>query len=103
MTKFTPGPWDHDSGMYGNGKAYHSIFSPDEIIIAEFNPLSVTNPEQGRANAALIAAAPDMYEALEEAREWFYDHSDINDNGGPNKAMRITEQIDAALAKAGRR
>lgn len=52
------------------------------------------------ANRNLIAAGLKMYAALEEAREWFYDRTDIDDEGRPNKAMRLVAQIDAALAKA---
>lgn len=65
MSNFTPGPWDHDSGMYGNGKTYHTIFAvTEDMVIAEFNAMPEFNPEQGKANARLITVAPAMYEAL---------------------------------------
>ncbi len=58
--KHTSGPWDHDRGMLGNGRAYSTVFSADERTIAEIYPL----PDEGQANAHLISAAPEMYEAL---------------------------------------
>jgi hypothetical protein len=51
------------------------------------------------ANAQLIAAAPELLEALEVARnglQWF-----IDDNGGGNEAdYEALKQIDAAIGKA---
>jgi len=59
MNKHTPGPWDFDS------------FALREEIRAENNPLIATvcsvhcdSPEQMKANARLIAAAPELLEAL---------------------------------------
>jgi hypothetical protein len=55
-------------------------------------------------NAALIAAASVMYEALLEARDFIDGHIDVVDgNDGqplPNRAMRLASEIDAALALA---
>jgi len=60
-TKFTPGPWelwpleDSDSVRIFAGTHYvGSIGNSDD------------EPSQTRANGHLIAAAPDMYEALKE-------------------------------------
>jgi len=57
-SKHTPGPWHADP--LGNGTRVFSWEGPDDYLIAELG-------DQGNetaANAALIAAAPDMYEAL---------------------------------------
>jgi len=62
---FTPGPWEVDSTGYrseGNGvcvMAWHE--SKCVAVIGSFNP-DMPND----SNASLIAAAPDLYAALEE-------------------------------------
>jgi hypothetical protein len=64
MSKHTPGPWGldkdahrHDPGFYGGEEGYHRINIPGVTDITGFC---------GDANAHLIKAAPDLYEALEE-------------------------------------
>lgn len=72
MSKHTPGPWGFDS------------FALREEIRAENNPLIATvcsvhcdTPEEMRANARLIAAAPELLWTLEKlvervgGDEWF--------------------------------
>lgn len=62
MAEFTKGPWSYDSGVIppdGPGR-YATISSPEDVTVAEINDLI---PE-GRANAHLIAASPELYEAL---------------------------------------
>lgn len=110
MGKFTPGPWDHDSGMYGNGKQYHSIYAPaDAVVIAEFNAMPEFNPEQGEANANLIAAAPEMYAALSTIMELIDTGRlvrDISDDLNPGWAIKQMDLVlklknaQTALAKA---
>lgn len=53
-------------------------------------------PEQFKTpdNAELI-------EALEECLEYFADREDINDHGGPNKAMQLAQLIRSVMEKAG--
>lgn len=67
---YTAGPWQWDAGIIppdGPGR-YADIFVIDEdrepVTIAEFND---SLPE-GRANARLIAAAPELFEALDMCR-----------------------------------
>ena len=67
MTKHTPGPWALDD---------ESIYAPDgegwkqvaEIPNWRTNPGEVLTPEDN-ANARLIAAAPDMLDALRKAEK----------------------------------
>jgi hypothetical protein len=94
-TKFTPGPWrlaDHSYTFIiskpGDGYITRDVCRMDASTMSAF---------QQKANAHLIAAAPELYEALEELH--------AQQNGPPlekyktrwEKAMRKTE---AALAKA---
>lgn len=61
----TPGPWEWDCGVIppDGPDRYADIYKDGgELIIATFNDAI---PE-GRANASLIAAAPDLLAALRE-------------------------------------
>ena len=51
-------------------------------------------------NAALIAAAPEMYKALEEIADLVDGRVDIDNEGGPNLAMQIQSIVLAALQQA---
>lgn len=56
------------------------------------------NPATMEANAHLISASPDLYEALREAKlEIEYLHSKFGETGTGNKVL---SQIEQALAKA---
>jgi len=57
-TKFTPGPWiAHETGLARSGVPEHEIhWTDDGECVAEI--------VHGIANAQLIAAAPELYEAL---------------------------------------
>ncbi len=60
-TRFTPGPWDcHDGKFKGNEPVELWIFSADHVHIGTVI--------SGWDDAHLIAAAPDLYAALKEAR-----------------------------------
>ena len=64
--KFTPGPWNTE---YSYRKDWYEIYGDEGMIMiaAAFN----CQHKLDRANAALIAAAPDMYEALESSAAYF--------------------------------
>ncbi len=87
MSKFTPGPWELDS----NG-----------IFKGPF-PIAICKGDESNANARLISAAPDMYEALKEARDKIQDHiNEIYSNGGIEYLGlgSLLDKIDHILAKA---
>lgn len=92
-TKFTPGPWEAVS-FNGNSLVVTELIVNEKEAIA----LLGTCGEKEQANAHLIAAAPDMYEALEAAV------SEYGKPGGPwNVPSEPGTWIDkarAALAKA---
>lgn len=65
--KFTPGPWEVGYGLLDGG--YLGIWkSGSETVVARISPTD-RETDEDKANAHLIAAAPDMYAALEEARD----------------------------------
>ena len=65
-TKFTPGPWE-DVGPNESGE--RCIYGADDTAVAVTIPSGNPdlNEDRSIANANLIAAAPRMYEALQEA------------------------------------
>ena len=99
-TKFTPGPWRLNFGV-DEGKPFPedwkqvSISSKSEygpvIVTIDFENWDVTK-EQGQANARLIAAAPDLYEACKE----FVRKVDC----GEARSVRSYKQMKSAIAKA---
>jgi hypothetical protein len=73
---FTPGPW----GSYGC-EVFAGEHGQDSVC-------QVLGNRHGEATACLIAAAPEMYAALEKIRELSFDGSDF------------AKIIDPVLAKA---
>ncbi len=83
----TPGPWSVFNGGQG------------EFMIAtiENGPRTVVSEIMGecpiaRANALLLAAAPDAFALFEDLQEYLCEH------GG--EAVELLERVDAWLAKA---
>lgn len=65
MNKHTPGPWDYWSGYNPFDKLEAQVTAEGgDIVIASYNSLI----EQGEANARLMAAAPELLEALERLK-----------------------------------
>jgi len=85
--KFTPGPWGNVDFALSN-----EIGTLKNPLIAVVQSRHCDSPDELRANAHLIAAAPDLYEALEELLTFVQAH-----NGG--ELMRV-EDARAALRKA---
>ena len=82
MSKPTPGPWRVVKQIDGT----YMLIGADETIVCDaFEP----NPQDAR----LIAAAPDLLEALKVARGYVEEHA----CGKPHEDLSI---VDAAIAKA---
>ena len=88
MSKFTPGPWSYDQESMEISTPLRAGMS--EIAIVETGWAEPFESEQ-QANAALIAAAPALYEVLSELVEWW----------GHGTAEPIFEKAKAALALVG--
>lgn len=64
-TKWTPGPWEITSGFVGPLKIVASVDeSIDRSGKMEVAHVGAETFDRCRANARLISAAPDMYDAL---------------------------------------
>ncbi|MFU3458052.1 hypothetical protein ACM7KX_29895 [Pseudomonas aeruginosa] len=63
MRKHTPGPWDYWSGYNPVDELEAQITTEDgDIVIASYN----RQIPEGEANARLLAAAPELLEALQD-------------------------------------
>ncbi len=94
MSAHTPGPWVNDNGLvYGTGMGGASF---DIFDASEWNGAL----EEAHANAALIAAAPDLLAALQDALSgWIYirqSHGDLYGVGWD----RVEQSAKKAIAKA---
>jgi hypothetical protein len=71
----TPGPWEVDSGMVQT-VTEHTCKTPGcgvhiPIALMDRNPDNGTVPTERDANAYLIAASPDMFDALKDIQaDW---------------------------------
>lgn len=65
-TAFTPGPWANQMALQG-------VVASREAIVAE---IKGRTPAEREANANLIEAAPEMYEALEDLLGSAYQNDD---------------------------
>ena len=96
----TPGPWIE--GQPGNFRVYGPAgLGRESGPIAEALPINL--PLTQRDNARLIAAAPDLLEALEAAIECgMVPQSSVSDGGASRhvKQVQVADQIRAAIAKA---
>jgi hypothetical protein len=93
-TLFTPGPWQAGSARRTRAQGNRTIttIGRPKIPVAEMierGPLQSPFYSEMRANAALIAAAPEMYAALERAA--------LHHQGGHSEIGAI---IRDALARA---
>ena len=103
--KHTAGPWKAEEWDYPTATAPHKdlVIVGDEFRIAVLdrdttgdNPYTIT-AEQAQANARLIAAAPDMLEALKYVVKYHRDH----DSGeGELYGLDHVTTCIAAIAKA---
>lgn len=113
MSEHTPGPWEFDPD--NTGKTYdvcYGIYSyPDpqgwagptvaHVPIRSHGRVPV-NEEGARANARLIAAAPDLLYALKAMRDRWHDYHDAHHLTRPVTvgAGIALELADNAIAKA---
>ena len=93
MKQYTPGPWNSERA-YGERDTY--ISGSNTALVCKLIPQQLR--EETKANAALIAAAPELYEALKEAHEYIRRHSSTSVMYGGKPT--ILDRIDSALAAA---
>ena len=96
MSKHTPGPWND----FNHSWCETSIVAPNfdhAICRLDINHATEDSQESDEAvmaaNARLIAAAPDLLEALQHAIDWL-------DAAGIAETMPVQVQARAAISKA---
>ena len=99
--KHTPGPWvvnDNDTGMTDDG----TIINLHGTVIV--SSVYGQTTEIAAANAALIAAAPAMYEALQEARDYIRQLVDSKEDEAidnlTNNGEDVEERLNQIIAQA---
>ena len=91
MNSFTRGEWK--STKVDNG--HYLVGCPSGLVADVYN-----NIEGEQANANLIAAAPELYEALREAQEVMREMVDWLHPDCPTSSKEATNHIGQALSKA---
>lgn len=88
--KFSPGPWTYDGGftVFSGALPVCDLVSETEMINGEMLILPY------KENAALIAAAPDMYALLDMIQTF------LEVSGDENMRIAFLTQIKKVLAKA---
>ncbi|HEJ6002034.1 TPA: hypothetical protein SL812_003328 [Pseudomonas aeruginosa] len=98
MSKHTPGPWQFSAGAdYGDEGNYADVTAINgDLIIARVNNLIPA----GAANGELVAAAPELLEALQGMIEVY--GGQYNDDCLPKSSteLELIQQARAAIAKA---
>lgn len=85
---YTPGPWDYWSGYNPVDELEAQITTEDgDIVIASYN----RQIPEGEANAKLLAAAPELLEALQSCIQQITALCSADD---------VPDQARAAIAKA---
>ena len=94
---YTPGPWDFWSGYNALDQIEAEITAQDgDVVVAQYNSLI----EQGEFNARLIAAAPDLLEALQYLVSDITERFDV-ENPSTNPGIKYAvEAAQKAIAKA---
>lgn len=96
MSGFTPGPWQiHEATRYGDRSQWseYEIWSQDcDVLVA--TEVRRAHRDGGLANVRLIAAAPELLEALLQCQEYLRHSLGSTSDVNPFPAM------EAAIAKA---
>jgi len=100
--KHTPGPWDLWVDKEG---AFTIRAEPEDGMVIAKRNVGTNDPAEGIANAHLIAAAPELLEALKSARQFIvngteYGYIRMPDKDCPDSAHDTLPKIQAAIAKA---
>lgn len=116
QTKHTPGPWEIRTGAGAGGRNTEIIVYKERPITKTMDfrvSLATLTGNVSDGDAALIAAAPDLLEALKEGRRAIGDHNAPSDcyatgplTGDPMRDLvqcpgcSFIKMYDAAIAKA---
>ena len=91
--KHTPGPWETED----RNNDLRVIWSSRKTQVARTDTSIHHSRQEQEANARLIAAAPDLIEALKAVQKRYADISGFTIDGENKKTLDI---VDAAIEKA---
>lgn len=98
--QFTPGPWHIlvPKPRYGNRECHSIVDGGGEYVaktvtVSVLRGISAVKREERKANEHLIAAAPELYDALREVHGYFVVRSDTD-------SLRLALMLEAAMKKA---
>lgn len=103
MSKHTPGPWRTCSASNGRCQCGLIWSVPADVVVAQLSndeDSPQRTSDEGAANAALIAAAPDMLAALDESFSILRLLDPLDSPGGSEKLSAAIANAAAALARA---
>lgn len=98
-TKFTPGPWVAVDEGRGRDRNW-CVMVPEESRFGPYIATIHNTADHAKANAHLIAAAPELYEALEAVLDLRENTSPFGGELQADRIDRTIEAASAALAKA---
>ncbi len=100
--KFTPGPWSRSQWRETDGEGELMARGWQILAGGHLLPLceQTGGAEEAEANAALIAAAPDLYAALTKINEWACFASEEDVSARLMALQQIGLHARAAIAKA---
>ena len=93
--KYTPGPWNANFTRFSRWVVGFHITDPKHGSLRPICEMGAMNPDEIAANARLIAAAPELLEALMLA-ESVYRQNCVNE-GEPSSVL---DAMQAAILKA---
>jgi hypothetical protein len=106
-THHTPGPWAHETALnmgYDTPVPYEKITCPQGGYLAKAVNNGRVSDEETKANARLIASAPELLEALEAAYEELEGYAELLQEQGHTEDADAVEAVwrkaRAAIAKA---
>lgn len=100
MSKHSPGPWKWEPDEYSKGAGHIVDCNGAHVVFAHRcdQPTGLAY----EADARLIAAAPELLEALKQAQAWMFDALQAFE-GHPSPSENRGKDIDAAMCALIRR
>lgn len=107
--KFTKGPWIFADGFWNDGDKESPLYGKSKylnepVAIIPHDDVCEKGEKEVRANALLIAAAPDLYEACkfvsERLQEWANGLDVAGDSSSSMALQGLADDLKTALAKA---
>jgi hypothetical protein len=100
-TKYTPGPWEIGTGIVKTPiNSGHKHIAMVNYYKSGSEPERSVYGEEHEANAQLIAAAPELLEALEEAVTWMETYVRVTSTPNVGPLAQDITKAHAAITKA---